>query len=71
MPLRRVFNELSKVEFIEKDNRISKTYSIAYEDNRGALELARGLKFRPAKYHHFRHAAARGQIKMLPIDTKN
>ena len=68
---------MSKVEFIEKDNRISKTCSAVYEDNRGALELARGPKFRPrtknieTKCHHFRNDVAKCQIKMLPTDTKN
>ena len=47
IPLRNMFDELSKVEFIKKDERISKTYSAACEDNRGALELAREPKFRP------------------------
>jgi len=76
IPLHNIFNELSEVDFIQKDNRITKTYSTVYEDNRGALELAREPKFRPrtkhiaTKYHHFRNAVAKGQIKILPIDTK-
>jgi len=65
IPLYNIFNELSAVDFIEKDNRISKIYSTIYEDNRDALELARELKFRPrtkhitTKYRHFRHAVAK------------
>ena len=76
IPLHNIFNELSTVEFIKSDNRITKTYSTVYEDNRGALELAREPKFRPrtkhiaTKYHHFRHAVSRRQIKIFPIDTK-
>ena len=77
IPLHDILDELSEVNFIEKDNRITKTYFAVYEDNRGALELAKEPKFRPrtkhiaTKYHHFRNAVAKGQIKILPIDTKN
>lgn len=35
-----ISNELSKVEFMIKDKKISKTYSAAYKGNRGAFELA-------------------------------
>ena len=77
IPLHNIFDELSKVDFIKRDKRISKTYSTVYEDNRGALELAREPKFRPrtkhiaTKYHHFRNAVAKGQIRIFPIDTKD
>ena len=76
IPLHNIFNKLSKVDFIQKYNRITKTYSIIYEDNRGALELAREPKLRPRtkyiamKYHHFRNAIIKGQIKIFSIDTK-
>ena len=48
-----------------------------YEDNRGALGLAREPKFYPrtkniaTKCHHFRNAVAKGQIKIMHIDVKN
>ena len=45
IPLYNIFNKLSEVDLIKKDNRITKTYSTVYEDNRGALELAREPKF--------------------------
>ena len=76
IPLQCICDELNAVEFIEKDAKISKTYSAACEDNRGALELAREPKFRPrtkhiaTKHHHFRNAVAKGRIKILPIDAK-
>ena len=76
IPLHNIFDELSEAYFIQKDDRITKTCSTVYEDNRGALELAREPKFRPktkhiaTKYHHFRNAVAKGQMKILPIDTK-
>ena len=49
--LHNIFDELSKVDFIQKDNRITKTYSTVYEDNRGTLKLAREPKFRPRAKH--------------------
>ena len=46
-----------------------------FEDNNGALELAKALKIRPRtkhiaiKYHHFRAHVERGDASILPIDT--
>ena len=77
IPLHNIFDELKEVDFIVFDNKITKTYSTVYEDNRGALELAREPKFRPrtkhiaTKYHHFRNAVAKGQIKIFSVDTKD
>jgi hypothetical protein len=48
----------------------------AFEDNEGALEMARSPKFRPrtkhinVKYHHFHDSIESGKIHMLGIDTK-
>jgi hypothetical protein len=47
----------------------------AFEDNSGALELARLPKMRPRTkhinivYHHFREHVRSGKIKVLPIKT--
>ncbi|MGZ8880111.1 MAG: reverse transcriptase domain-containing protein, partial [Halobacteriota archaeon] len=47
-----------------------------YEDNRGALELAKVPKMRPRtkhialKYHHFREHVKNGLIRINPVDTK-
>jgi hypothetical protein len=47
----------------------------AFEDNSGALEMARVHKLRPRtkhiniKYHHFREAVRTGQISVHKIDT--
>jgi hypothetical protein len=47
----------------------------AFEDNEGALEMARSPKFRPRtkhiniKYHHFHDAIEAGKIKMFKIGT--
>ena len=69
IPIHNIFDELSKAGFIINEVKTTKTYSTVYEDNRGALELAREPKFRPrtkhiaTKYHHFRHVVSKGQEK--------
>ena len=48
----------------------------AFEDNLGAIELARLPKMRPRTkhiniaYHHFRSFITNGTVKVLPISTK-
>jgi hypothetical protein len=48
----------------------------AFEDNEGALEMARSPKFRPRtkhiniKYHHFHDSIESGKINMKGINTK-
>ncbi len=52
-------------------------YWKVFEDNSGALELARLPKLRPRTkhinlcYHHFRKHVHKGLIKIFPIDTKD
>jgi hypothetical protein len=52
-------------------------YCKVFEDNSGALELARLPKLRPRTkhinvcYHHFREHVCKGLIKIFPIDTKD
>ena len=52
-------------------------YCKAFEDNSGALELARLPKLRPRTkhinicYHHFREHVRNGLIKIYPIETEN
>ena len=47
-----------------------------FEDNNGALELARQPRYRPRtkhiaiKYHHFREHVKTGKVSIEPIDTK-
>ena len=47
-----------------------------FEDNNGALELAKTPRYRPrtkhiaVKYHHFRSHVKSGKIKIEPIDTR-
>jgi hypothetical protein len=52
-------------------------YCKVFEDNSGALELARLPKLRPRTkhinvcYHHFRRHVCKGLIKIFPINTKD
>ncbi len=52
-------------------------YCKAFEDNSGALELARRPKMRSRTkhiavcYHHFRENVRAGKIKVYPINTKD
>ncbi len=52
-------------------------YCKVFEDNSGALELARLPKLCPRTkhinvcYHHFRKHVRKGLIKVFPIDTKD
>ena len=52
-------------------------YCKVFEDNSGALELARLPKLRPRTkhinvcYHHFREHVRKGLIKIFPINTKD
>ncbi len=52
-------------------------YCKVFEDNAGALELARLPKLCPRTkhinvcYHHFRKHMQKGLIKIFPIDTKD
>ena len=52
-------------------------YCDVFEDNSGALELARLPKLRPRTkhinvcYHHFREHVRKGIIKILPVSTED
>jgi hypothetical protein len=54
-----------------------KVYCKAFEDNSGAIELARLPKMRPRTkhiniiYHHFREHVRRGKIHIYPVSTKD
>ena len=49
----------------------------AFEDNSGALEMARSPKMRPRtkhlkiKYHHFREAVEAGDVSIHPVSTED
>ena len=54
-----------------------KIFCRVFEDNSGALEMAKVHKFRPrtkhinVKYHHFRDYVSRGDVDIYPINTTN
>ncbi len=68
-------------EMRERDSQVISTkphmYCKVFEDNSGALELARLLKLHPRTkhinvcYHHFCKHVRKGRIKIFPIDTKD
>ena len=70
---------MEHLEQLEKTLKIeSKRPSVkckVFEDNNGAIELAKAPKIRPRtkrialKYHHFREHFRKGLIKINPIDT--
>ena len=76
IPLMELVTELQQHGFnvISTEPRV---YCKAFEDNSGALELARLPKMRPRtkhiniKYHHFREYVRLGLIKIFPITTDN
>ena len=65
-----------KQQGFELHDTLPKVYCKAFEDNEGALEMARTPKMRPRtkhikiKYHHFKEATADGRIEVKAIDTK-
>ena len=74
IPSRELLNEVSNIlQYSAPDQ--SKTISTVFEDNNGALELAKCPRMRPRtkhiaiKYHHFREHVTSGNIKVESIDT--
>ena len=67
-------------EMQEQGVDVPKTNAVVYcklfEDNAGAIHLAKAPKMRPRtrhinqKYHHFREWVKSGLIEILPIDTR-
>ena len=55
----------------------AKVYCKCFEDNSGALELAKTPKLRPRTkhiniiYHHFRDAVKKGMVEIFSIDTED
>ena len=70
---------MEHLEQLEKTLNIeSKRLSVnckVFEDNNGAIELAKALKIRPRtkhialEYHHFREHVRKGLIEIILIDT--
>ena len=74
IPLMNLIHEFKEHGFPVTSSQ-PKVYCKAFEDNSGALELARIPKLRPRtkhiniKYHHFREHVRLGIIEVLPIST--
>ena len=73
IPMMEHLLKLEKMLKIESKRPIVKCK--VFEDNNGAIELAKALKIRPRtkhialKYHHFREQVRKGMIEINPIDT--
>ncbi len=75
IPIMELLEELKhrKFKVISTEPHV---YCKVFEDNSGALELAKLPKMRPRTkhinvcYHHFREHVRNGLIKIFPIDTK-
>ena len=74
IPLRSILFELAKLMKVNPELPI--THSTVFENNNGALELARAPKYRPRtkhiaiKYHHFRDHVKNKSIRVEAIHTK-
>ncbi len=74
LPLMRLVTELALADFHLNANT-PKVHCKVFEDNSGALEMARTPKMRPRtkhmnlKYHHFREAVDNGLVSIFAIDT--
>ena len=76
IPVMQLIQEFQKLGF-KILSLCPKVYCKAFEDNAGALELARTPKLRPHTkhinivYHHFRTYVQNGTIKIFPITSVN
>ena len=76
IPIMNLLQELKEQNFIN-DFQLPKIHCKAFEDNSGALELARTPKMRPRtkhiniKYHHFRSYVDEGLISIHKINTND
>ena len=76
LPLMDMVDEL-KEQGICVYSSVPRVFCKAFEDNSGALELARLPKMRPRTkhlnqvFHHFRSFVKSGRVKVYPIDSIN
>ena len=74
IPILEMIHELRNVYDLSKDKPLINC--TLFEDNNGALQLAKEPKYRPRtkhialKYHHFRQYVKQGLVDIQPIDTK-
>ena len=73
IPMMQILEEIQK--FMDIPIQKPNVKCTVFEDNNGALELAKAPKMRPRtkhialKYHHFRSHVQAGKIDIQPIDT--
>ena len=76
IPLMNLVKEINSKGF-KAYSGVAQVHCKAFEDNTGALELARMPKIRPRTkhinnvYHHFREAVKNKDIEIFYVDTKN
>ena len=76
IPLINLLQELKDMKFID-EAKAPIIHCKAFEDNSGALELAKSPKMRPRtkhiniKYHHFRSYVSSGAITLHKVSTEN
>ena len=74
IPIMDLLKEL-KVHRFPITYKIPKIFCKVFEDNSGAIEIAKVFKLFPrtrhlnSQFHHFRQYQERGEIEILPIDT--
>jgi hypothetical protein len=75
IPIRRIVKTLCDVLFGPAKYK-ARMYSQVFEDNNGALQLARAPRITPrtkhygVKYHFFREQVQNKEIQLFKIDTK-
>ena len=76
IPLTELVQEMREQQIVHLPNH-AKVYCKCFEDNSGALELARTPKLCPRTkhiniiYHHFRDAVKKGIVEIFAITTEN
>jgi hypothetical protein len=76
IPIMELLKEMKRHGFPIRTAK-AQVHCKVFEDNSGALEIAKTHKFRPrtkhinVKMHHFRDYVARGEISIHPIDSKD
>jgi hypothetical protein len=73
IPIMQLLKEMKHLKY-PINTIIAKVHCWVFEDNSGALEIAKTHKFRPRTKHlnvklHFRNYVTRGEISIHPIDT--
>ena len=75
IPIMELIKEMKQHGFLVKDGKTTIRCKV-YEDNSGALEMAKVHKYRPrtkhlnVKLHHFRSYVEREEVEVLPIQSE-